>query len=49
MGVIPLTSILSHKERGGHFHLSVAPQRGMNTRNDSEENRKTLSFDPEAH
>ena len=33
MGVIPLTSILSHKGRGGHFHLLVTPHRGMITRN----------------
>ncbi len=34
MGVIPLTSILSRKGRGGHFHLSVALHRSMKTRND---------------
>ena len=31
MGVIPLTSILSHKGRGGHFHPSVALHRSMIT------------------
>ncbi len=34
MGVIPLTSILSHKGRGGYLHLPVAPHRDMKTRND---------------
>ena len=34
MWVIPLTSILSHKGRGCHFHLLVKSQRGMITRND---------------
>ena len=34
MGVIPLTSILSHKGRGGYFYLPVALHRGMITRND---------------
>ena len=33
MWVIPLTSILSPKGRGGHFHLLGTPQRGMITRN----------------
>ena len=33
MGVVPLTSILSHKGRGGHFHPLVTPHRGMVIRN----------------
>ena len=33
MGVIPLTSILSHKGRGGYFHPSVALHRSMKARN----------------
>ena len=32
MGVVPLTSILSHKGGGGHYHLSVALRRSMITR-----------------
>jgi hypothetical protein len=36
MRVIPLTSILSHKRRGGYLHPSVALHRGMITQNDSE-------------
>ena len=35
MRVIPLTSILSHKGRGSHFHLSAALHRSMKTRNDT--------------
>ena len=42
MGMIPLTSILSHKGRGGNFHLSVALRWSMITRNDIGENRRTL-------
>ena len=34
MRVIPLTSILSHKGRGSHFHPSVALHLSMETRND---------------
>ncbi len=46
MGVIPLTSILSHKGRGGHFHLQVAFRRSMKTRDDES---KALDTPPQLH
>ena len=46
MGIIPLTSILSHKGRGGNFHLSVPLRRSMITRNDPGKSRKTRGMGP---
>ena len=39
-GPIPLSSILSHKGRGGHFQPWVALHRSMKTRNDTTDVRR---------
>ena len=44
MGVIPLTSILSHKGRGGQFHPTVALHRRMITQDERPRNPLVVSL-----